>query len=65
MEQRPTVYADERALPSLPASVLNAMQASRAAGKQMVSTPETATEQKSVAFDQVISGNASLRFSVK
>lgn len=65
VESRPTVYADEKVLPGLPASVLNAMQASRAAGKSVVAAPETAREQKSIALDQVVSGSATLRFKVK
>jgi hypothetical protein len=64
IQSRPTVYSDEKVLPSLPASVLNVMQSGRAANHQFVSSPESAHEQTSVAFDTVITGNYSLKIYV-
>jgi hypothetical protein len=65
VEQRPTVYYDDKTLTAPPSTVLNALQASRGTGRPFVATPETASEQMSIPFEQVISGQASLRFTVK
>jgi hypothetical protein len=64
IQSRPTVYSDEKVLPSLPASVLNVMQTGRAANHQFVSAPESAHEQTSVPFDKVITGSYSLKIYV-
>jgi hypothetical protein len=61
----PTMYYDDKTLPNLPASALNVMQAGRAATRPLVTSPETATEQTSVPFDYVVSGNYSLKITVK
>jgi len=52
-------------MPSLPASVLNVMQAGRTSNRPMVTSAESASEQGSVPFDYVISGNYSLKITVK
>ena len=65
MEGRPTAYADDKALPSLPASVLNVMQNGRSSSRPLVTAPETTIEQTAVPFDFVVSGNYSLRITVK
>ena len=41
----PTFYYDDKTLPSLPASVLNVMQAGRAANRPFISSAESAQEQ--------------------
>jgi hypothetical protein len=64
IESQPTVYSDEKVLPSMPASVLNVMQSGRATNHQFVSAPESAREQTSVPFDTVITGNYSLKIYV-
>ena len=64
IESQPTVYSDEKVLPSLPASVLNVMQSGRATNHQFVSAPESAHEQASVPFDVVVTGNYSLKIFV-
>ncbi len=64
IESEPTVYSDEKVLPSLPASVLNVMQSGRATNHQFVSSPESAHEQTSVPFDVVVTGNYSLKIYV-
>jgi hypothetical protein len=64
IESQPTVYSDEKVLPSLPASVLNVMQSGRATNHQFVSSPESAHEQNSVPFDVVVTGNYSLKVYV-
>jgi hypothetical protein len=64
IQSRPTVYSDEKVLPSLPASVLNVMQSGRATNHQFVSSPESAHEQTSVPFDTVITGSYSLKIYV-
>ena len=64
VESEPTVYSDEKVLPSLPASVLNVMQSGRATNHEFVSSPESAHEQTSVPFDEVVTGNYSLKIFV-
>ncbi len=64
VQSRPTVYADDKTLPSLPSSVLNIMQNGRAA-KPLITAPETTLEQTSTAFDFVVSGSQSIRINVK
>ena len=65
VESSPTAYYDDKTLPSLPASVLNVMQAGRAANRSLVTSPETATEQMALPFDYVVTGSYSLRIHVK
>jgi hypothetical protein len=64
IESQPTVYSDEKVLPSLPGSVLNVMQSGRATNHQFVSSPESAHEQTSVPFEVVVTGNYSLKIHV-
>ncbi len=65
VEHRPTIYSDDKTLPSLPASVLNVMQTGRTSSRSMMSSAESAIEQMSIPFEQVISGSYSLRITVK
>jgi hypothetical protein len=65
VQGRPTVFSDDKAMPSLPASVLNVMQTGRNSSRPFITSAETAIEQASMAFDYVISGSYSLRFAVK
>ena len=64
LRAQPTVYSDEKVLPSLPASILNVMQSGRATNHEFVSSPESAHEQSSVPFDEVVTGNYSLKIYV-
>lgn len=65
VEQKPTIYAEEKVMPGLPSSVLNVMQTARTGGRMLTTSPETALEQASIDFDQVVQGNYSLRISVR
>jgi len=65
VEPRPTVFYEDKTLPSLPASVMNVMQTGRTASRHFVSSPESAVEQGSVTFDLMIEGSYSLRITVK
>jgi hypothetical protein len=65
VESSPTAYYDDKTLPSLPASVLNVMQAGRAPNRSLFTSPETATEQMALPFDYVVTGSYSLRIHVK
>jgi hypothetical protein len=65
VEARPTVYFEDKALPSLPASVMNVMQTGRTASRHFLSSPESAIEQGSIAFEQVVNGSYGLKISVK
>ena len=61
----PTAYYDDKTMPSMPASVLNVIQAGRGSNRAMVTTPETASEQTSIPFDYMVTGSYSLRIHVK
>jgi len=65
VESVPTAYYDDKTLPSLPSSVLNVMQAGRAANRSLFTSPETASEQMALPFDYVVTGSYSLRIHVK
>jgi hypothetical protein len=65
LEASPTAYYDDKTLPSLPASVLNVMQAGRASNRSLVTSPESASEQMALPFDYVITGSYSLKITVK
>jgi len=65
VKSAPTAYYDDKTMPSLPASVLNVMQAGRASARPLVTAPESASEQMSLPFDYVISGSYSLKVTVK
>lgn len=65
VQARPTVYYDDKTMPSLPGSVANVMQNGRAGSRAFVTSPETAMEQMAVPFDMQISGSASLRIAVR
>jgi hypothetical protein len=65
VQSRPTFYEDDKTLPSLPASVLNVMQASRAASRPLVSSGDSTYEQASVPFDFVVNGSQALKITVK
>ena len=65
VEQKPTVFSEDKTMPSVPASVLNVMQSARTGNRPLFSIPETAQEQASVDLDHVVSGNYSLKITVK
>ncbi|MBC7925746.1 MAG: hypothetical protein H7039_08820 [Bryobacteraceae bacterium] len=65
VQPRPTFYEDDKTLPSLPASVLNVMQASRASNRPLISSGESTQEQASIPFDYVVSGSQSIRITVR
>jgi hypothetical protein len=65
IEPRPTVFYEDKTLPSLPASVVNVMQTGRTASRHLVSSSESAVEQGSIPFDLMIDGAYSLRVTVK
>ncbi|HVX67292.1 MAG TPA: hypothetical protein VHA11_11850 [Bryobacteraceae bacterium] len=65
VEPRPTVYYDDKTLPSLPASVLNVMQTGRAANRPFATSGESATIQTAIPFDYMVNGSFVLKLSVK
>jgi hypothetical protein len=65
VQSNPTAYYDDKTMPSLPASVLNVMQAGRTSSRNMITTNETASEQMSIPFDYQVMGSYSLRIHVK
>jgi hypothetical protein len=65
IEPRPTVFYEDKTLPSLPASIANVMQTGRTASRSLVASSETAVEQGSIPFDLLIDGSYSLRVTVR
>jgi hypothetical protein len=65
VEPRPTVYYEDKTMPSLPASVMNVMQTGRSSSRQFLASPESAVEQGSIPIDQMVSGSYSLKITVK
>jgi hypothetical protein len=64
VESRPTVYADDQALPGVPTSVLNVMQTGRSA-KPVTSIMETARPQLVLPSEEIVTGSTMVRFRVK
>ena len=65
LEPRPTVYYEDKTLPSLPASVMNVMQTGRSASRHFLTSSESAIEQGSIPLEQMVTGSYSLKFTVK
>ncbi|MEK7408116.1 MAG: hypothetical protein AAB225_23850 [Acidobacteriota bacterium] len=65
VQGRPTVYYDDKTLPSLPASVLNVMQTGRAATRPFATSSESVLEQTAVPFDFIVNGSYALKVTVK
>jgi hypothetical protein len=65
VEPRPTVFYEDKTLPSLPPSVMNVMQTGRTSSRHFVTSPESAVEQGSIPFDLMVDGSYSLRVNVK
>jgi hypothetical protein len=65
VEPRPTVFSEDKTLPSLPASIMNVMQTGRSASRHYVTSSESAVEQGSISFDQVVNGSYTLKITVK
>lgn len=62
---RPTLYLEDKALPNLPASVMNVLQSQKTVGRPLLSSGETAIEQTALNFEQVITGSAFVKVTVK
>ena len=65
VQARPTVYHEDKTMPSLPGSVANVMQNGRTSNRAFVTSSETALEQQAIPFDLQITGSYSLRLKVK
>jgi len=65
VEARPTLYYDDKTLPSLPPSVLNVMQTGRSASRTFATSGESAREQMAIPFDFVITGSYALKLTVR
>lgn len=65
IQSAPTVYYEDKTMPSLPGSVANVMANGRSATRPLIATPESAREVASVPFDLLITGGYSLRIKVK
>ncbi|MCW5981776.1 MAG: hypothetical protein KIT09_27065 [Bryobacteraceae bacterium] len=65
VQARPTLYYEDKSLPSLPASVANVMQAGRSGSRRFVTWGESVQEQMTLPFDLVVTGNYSLNIKVR
>jgi hypothetical protein len=65
MQQRLTVFSEDKTLPNLPQSVVNIMQTGRSANRILSTAPETVMAQTQVPFDFVVNGSYSLRIVVR
>ena len=65
VQPRPTLYYEDKAMPNMPASVMSVLQSARSSSRPLMSTSETAAEQTSLAFDQVITGSAFVKINVR
>jgi len=65
VQARPTLYYEDKELPSLPASVATVMQGGGAGNRRYVMSAESALEQAAIPFDLVVDGSYSLRIKVK
>ena len=65
VENRATYFAEDKTLPNLPASIANVLQTERTTGRSLGASPDSTHVIESIAFDQVVSGNYSLRIHVK
>jgi len=65
LEAGPTVFYEDKTMPSLPASVMNVMQTGRTASRRLISSAENLVEQGSIPFDLVVEGSYALRIQVK
>jgi hypothetical protein len=65
VQARPTYFTEDKTMPSLPASILNVMQTERTSTRTLTGIADSTEEQLSVAFDQQVTGNYSLRITVR
>ena len=65
IQARPTLYYEDKDLPSLPASVANVMQTGRTGNRRFLTWAESVREQTSIPFDLVISGSYSLAIKIR
>jgi hypothetical protein len=65
VEARPTLFYEDKSMPSLPASIANVMQTGRTGNRRFVAWGESLQEQMSIPFDQVITGSYALAIKVR
>jgi hypothetical protein len=65
VQRRPTYYSEDKTLPALPPSVLNVLQSQRSAGRALTGIAESAEEELSIPFDQMVTGSFSLPIVVR
>jgi hypothetical protein len=65
VQRRATYYSEDKTLPALPLSVLNVLQSQRSAGRALTGIAESAEEELSIPFDQMVTGSFSLPIVVR
>jgi hypothetical protein len=65
VQRRATYYSEDKTLPALPPSVLNVLQSQRSAGRALTGIAESAEEELSIPFDQMVTGSFSLPITVR
>lgn len=65
LQQRPTVYSDDKTMPNLPQTVINVMQTGRTSNRNLSTSAETVMAQASSPFEVIVQGNHSLKIVVR
>jgi len=65
VQRRATYYSEDKTLPALPLSVLNVLQGQRSSGRALTGIAESAEEEFSLPFDQMVTGSFSLPITVR
>ncbi len=65
VQGRPTLYFEDKSMPSLPASVSNVIQSGPSGNRRYLMTAESAQQQAAIPFDLVVNGSYSLSIKVK
>jgi hypothetical protein len=65
VQRRATYYSEDKTLPALPLSVLNVLQSQKSAGRALTGIAESAEEEFSIPFDQMVTGSFSLPITVR
>jgi hypothetical protein len=65
VQRRATYYSEDKTLPALPLSVLNVLQGQKSSGRALTGIAESAQEEFSLPFDQMVTGSFSLPIIVR
>lgn len=64
VQSSPSIYKEDKVMPRLPASVLNAINPTKDAGRSTVNLSQTIEQMAAIPFDYMIDGSLALRLQV-